>query len=73
MIERLKQFYEEHKTAVVVGAAGIAVAVLVTMRKHDGEKIASADIWQRADGMQLISVTKRNGDNVLLGLKADAA
>lgn len=60
MKERIKQFYEEHKEACIIGAATLAVSLVVAKKIRDN-KYTTADQWVRDDGDHIITVFKRNG------------
>lgn len=63
MNERIKQFYEDHKEAILVGAVVGVVTGMILIKKNDGNKITSAALWtSNDDGKAFIRVTQKNGN-----------
>lgn len=63
MKERIKRFYHDHKTKVVVGASGVALVMLVAAKKRNDQTITGVDFWTNADGSRMIQVGTKNGEN----------
>lgn len=68
MKDRIVQFYQDHKTGIVMGSVGVAVAALVTTRNTRKPKIASADLWQDPNGNYLVQVKTKNGNSAFFDI-----
>lgn len=73
MKERIREFYEDHKTAIVLGSASLAVAALVTYRKMREPEVADATLWQGTNGDFLIKVSTSNGKNAFFDITPKVA
>lgn len=63
MKEKLKQFVKSNKEILIVTAAGCTTTIamaFVGRKAVIGMQIASADVWKRDDGVELV-VTLVNG------------
>jgi hypothetical protein len=62
--ERIRQFYADHREAILTGAVVGVVTGFVLMKKMDAKKLSSADLFTREDGRAIISVNLKDGSSV---------
>lgn len=66
MKERILQFYSDHTTACnIVASGGVLMGAMFLTKKVRGYQPVSADIWDRGDGTQLLTVNQKNGNSLL--------
>lgn len=73
MKERIKRFYHDHKTKVVVGTAGVALAALYVARKRDEQDVVGVNLWHDENGRQMIQVGIKNGPDRYFTKKSPTA
>jgi len=64
-VERIKQFYQDHKQAVTICAIGTGlVSTVMAIRFVNGQRMSSASFYMRDDEQAaLIVVHKNNGQS----------
>lgn len=65
--DRIAKFYRDHTTGCNIFVAGLVSGVVVANKNaHRQLAVTSADIWEREDGMKVMSISHRNGSTSTL-------